>query len=163
MAYRDDHISGMRGWLLLFFLTLAAFQPLFLIFRILVSLGEGADLFSQSGWPLYVTALRILTATIVAASWLLAVRLWFFRNWRTIRIVIAGIWAINLGAGLFDLMATIAILGVEPGHALGSSLSGLVRGTLYCTVWTAYLLRSRRVANTYRRDSDDEKLAAVFD
>ena len=161
MAYRDDEISGMRGWLLFFFLALAVIQPLLLVWRLLISVGEAGDMFPQSTWPIYVMALRILFIAVIVASWLLAARLWFVRNWRTIRIVIAGIWTINLGTVLFDLAAMILLLGVDAATVLGAALFALVRSTLYCALWTSYLLRSRRAANPYHRHGDP--LAAVFD
>jgi hypothetical protein len=163
MAYRDEEISGMRGWLLFFFLTLAVIQPLLLIYRLLVSVGAASDVVISAGWSAYIVAIRFLFIAILLASWLLAARLWFVRNWATVRIVIGVIWVLNLGAALFDGVAMITLLGVDTGSALEVSAGGLARGMVYCIVWTAYLLRSRRVANTYDRYPDEDRLAAVFD
>jgi hypothetical protein len=164
MAYRDDEISGMRGWLLFFFLTLAVIQPLFLDYRLLISVGTlPEDAAAQSAWPLFMIAMRFLFVAIVVTSWLLAACLWFSRKWRMIRIVIAGIWAIYFGAISFTLVAMLFMIGIDPALAWGVAISGSVVGIFYCGAWTAYLLRSRRVANTYHRYLDDDGLANVFD
>ena len=57
----------------------------------------------------------------------------------------------------------MTLLDVDPSRALVASATGLVRGILYCTLWTSYLLKSRRVANTYPRNGEEDHLAAIFD
>ena len=40
----------------------------------------------------------------------------------------------------------------------------MFRALVYATIWTAYLLRSVRVANTYpREDADEAELTEVFE
>jgi hypothetical protein len=163
MAYRDDEITGIRGWLLFFFLSHAVISPLLLIYRLLISIGAASEVVMSDGWPVYINAIRALFVAALIASWLLAARLWFVRNWSTVRIVIGVIWVINVGASLFDFAAMTVLLGVDMGSAFEASAPGIARGVIYCAVWTAYLLRSRRVANTYHRYPDDNRLAAVFD
>ena len=38
----------------------------------------------------------------------------------------------------------------------------MVRPLIFCVIWTAYFLVSRRVANTYRDDPVGDPLAEVF-
>ena len=39
----------------------------------------------------------------------------------------------------------------------------LVRALIFGGIWTAYFLRSERVANTYARPGEPDALAEVFD
>jgi hypothetical protein len=39
----------------------------------------------------------------------------------------------------------------------------LFQPLIYSAIWTAYLLRSERVANTYERYPDENELADVFE
>jgi hypothetical protein len=166
MAYNDDEISGVGGWLMFFVLTLGVFTPLailYLLFGNLYSAGLSARLGSIPGWPAYRLAETIVCVLHIAACAFLTWRLCMVRNWNSVRLTIAGIWAMGLGITLIDLLLTVFLLGGAFGAVFAAEMIAIGRGAIYATLWTAYLLRSERVANTYPRYGDEDQLAAVFD
>jgi hypothetical protein len=166
MAYRDNEISGVGGWLMFFVLTLGAFTPLGIIVAFSLRLYTG-DLQTQlgalPGWPAYRVGETILGAAHLALTLFLTWRLVAVRQWSSVRIAIVGIWVMGIGVTLVDLLLTVSVLGLNFDAVFGSETISFARAAGYGAIWTTYLLRSERVANTYPRYGDDDQLAAVFD
>jgi hypothetical protein len=66
-------------------------------------------------------------------------------------ITIAGLWLVTLAYQFIDVIGVSLIGGVPAGALLGYIAVPLGQGTVFSLLWTTYLLRSKRVANTYRR------------
>jgi hypothetical protein len=166
MAYRDDEISGIGGWLMFFLVTLGLFTPLGILFAVLARLYLG-DLQTQlgalPGWPAYRVGETALGTAHLVLALFLTWRLVAIRQWSSVRVTIIGIWAMGIGVTLADLVLTVLVLGLNLNAVLGTETLSLARVVGYGTIWTAYLLRSERVANTYPRHGDEGQLAAVFD
>lgn len=166
MAYRDDEISGIGGWLMFFVLTLGVFTPLGILsaigYRLYLS-DLPAKLSPLPGWPAYRISETILGGAHLAVALFLAWRLVAIRQWSSVRMTIIGIWAMGIGVTLADFALTVWVLGANSDSVLGTEMLSLVRAAGYGAIWTAYLLRSERVANTYPRYGDEDQLAAVFD
>ena len=164
MAYRDGP-SGIGGWLAFFLVTVGVFAPL----RIL---GTAYGLFSDpriaqaygDRWPLLATVEIILIVVNLAA---LAFLLWRFftrRTWQSVRIGIAGIWLIPVVVTVLETLAVTLIGGISAGPLIAQMMPDMAQALVYSTVWTAYLLRSVRVANTYpREDETSAGIAEVFE
>ena len=157
----DSDPVGVRGWLLFFVLALALFSPLMALAGMVTVLTDPEVAFSfGEAWPAVLTMEWALFAASVAGLWFLAWRLVYVRNPATVRIVVAGIWIVAVG-GLFAEFALIAaIAGIPIGLMIPEAGTEIVRPFVFCTIWTLYLLRSRRVDNTYRRSPD--RVAEVF-
>ena len=74
----------------------------------------------------------------------------------------AGLWLLGPVLGLVDVLVVLAA-GIEPTGLINAMAVPMVQTVVYAGIWTAYLLRSDRVANTYLRNNDEAELAAVFD
>ena len=164
MAYRDGD-SGIGGWLVFFLLTLGLFTPLSILFAFFkLYLGDlQIQLGGFPGWPAYRIAETILGTAHLALALFLTWRMIAIRQWNSVRITIIGIWTMGIGVALADLLLTVSLLGARFDAALGAEMVSFVRAAIYGSIWTAYLLRSERIANTYQRYPDDDRLAAVFD
>jgi hypothetical protein len=84
------------------------------------------------------------------------------RNWRSVTLTIAGVWIMGPAEIGVDMLVAVTLLGSEPGRIAGAEAGALARALMYSAIWTACLLRSKRVANTYRRHTDTGELETVF-
>ncbi|WP_375382705.1 DUF2569 family protein [uncultured Sphingomonas sp.] len=147
---------GMGGWLAVFVATLA----LNAVAAVVIS------------WGLFHLAGRASTATFSAFYRTAAVGIilrgggYGYLAWRliarrqsgTVRIVVAGLWLLVLTLPIVTLVGAWFGSGTA---AVGAVLSPtFFRTAGYAAIWTAYLLRSDRVANTYA--PTDNALADVF-
>lgn len=153
MTHRDGP-AGIGGWLLLFLILIGLVMPL--IFAANLWASQDAAVAEHLG-PQRMRALMTFDASLLALrillSWYVVLRLVFVRRWQSVRIAIAFLWLglpllLLVQAGLghvfnwaaFDEMLVYSISEAKP-------LLWLATGV----VWTAYLLRSKRVARTYAR------------
>ena len=138
---------GMGGWLAVFVVTLGLNAAVSLVVVGLLA----DDLLKATGPMADPRMHRYLIAAAALGLWrsagyaFLVWRLIGSRSRWTPRLAIAGIWLIGPGLWLAE----------------GATLSRAAIGPfVYAAVWTAYLLRSDRVASTYAPRGAD--LAAVF-
>jgi hypothetical protein len=165
MTRNDDETHGVGGWLLLFILTLATVIPLYIAYFLMTGVYDSsAQLLSGApGWAAFRSGVTVVAGGQCAIALYLAWRLIGVRRWTTIRLAIAGIWLMGFGPIILNALIATAIYGRFPTIALGAVMPRALGAASYATLWTAYLLRSPRVANTYPRPSDEAGLAAVFD
>jgi hypothetical protein len=166
MAYRDDEISGIGGWLLLFVLTLGVFTPFTIIYLLFATFSNGFaydQMSAMPGLPAYRAGVAILRVASLSTCLFLTWRLCKVRTWQTIRLTIMLIWIMGLGVAVGELLLIALLIGDPFAGVSIREFVPLARVAAYATIWTAYLLRSRRVANTYPRHGDEDRLAAIFD
>ena len=163
MAYDRRSLTGIGGWLAFFIITLGlnALASLLLAAMAAVALFGGAT--APLGGSAYAVVLLLLALVRTGGY---AFLVWLM-NWRQVdttpRRVIIGLWVLALGLACIDVTAALLLTEVDArslGYALGVDL---VRPLIYAALWTAYLLRSERVANTYTADDPDRQLAVVFE
>lgn len=154
---RKPEPIGVQGWLSFFGVSLIALGPLI---TIATTAAEFASLGSQ--YPSAVGSSQWNTA--VAAGWSATViycAISIFAGWRifnrlvptTIPIVIACIWLMGPVLAIVSLIVVQDVSGGDVTNADAGSALG--RPLVYCTIWTIYLLRSKRVKNTYRGQIKD--------
>lgn len=154
----------MGGWLALFVAIMAFFSPLSLVAGTASALyGDPAI---RSAYPDSVFgAIEIGEWTLVTGGvlgcWFVAYRLMKVQVWRSVQLTVAGIWILGLGLTVCDLILVSVVAGIDIVELAAASTRELGRPLVFGTVWTAYFLRSRRVANTYPR-GDGEQDASVF-
>ncbi|MBA4763583.1 DUF2569 family protein [Sphingomonas sp.] len=143
----DNHtqLRGIGGWLLFFLLTFAVFTPLRATIEMLGEIRGSTD-------PDLVTGLWIFLGVYLVFTW--AVTAWFVlvRKPSSVWLVIVVMWLEALGG------ATLLILE----GAAGLAAMGAITAFVYPTIWTAYLLKSERVANTYRRGPSIDDAEETF-
>lgn len=164
MAYTDaEGGGGVGGWLAFLVLVLAVFRPLAVLIATYANLygDPNVALAYGAAWPAIQLFEWLLNAAMIGTCWYLAWRLNRRQVWRTVQITIAGLWLVALGYQLIDLAGVAMISGAPLDLLIGYVARPLVQSVIFCAIWTAYLLKSRRVANTYPRHGETE-IAEVF-
>jgi hypothetical protein len=149
----DDKTKGLKGvggWLLLLILILIVLRPIWTAFRN-VQKWEGLK---QTAGEYATTAeygsLHAVSWTGYAVSTIIGIAaglmLWKRHRPSTVKIAIGAFWLTGPGIGLIIYLAGLYAVG-EP--AAFSDLKFLLVPVVSAALWTAYLLKSKRVRNTY--------------
>jgi hypothetical protein len=162
MAYGED-VRGVGGWLAFFLVTLGIISPAVTIFYTVTSFGDPEAAYLPPDLFRTLSTIDIASTVVVVALCLFAAwRLLRVFNWNSVRIAVATLWLIAL--------TNVLVIPLLVSGAVGLPLSmvfeaggpqTIFRPLGYATIWTAYLLISKRVRNTYGRQSDGET-AEVF-
>lgn len=158
-----EELRGVKGWLLTFVIIVSVVSPLAVIILVTRDLYGDPYIAVAYGeiWRSIETFEWLHTVVVILACWFVAWRLVAVHNWMSVRIAIAGIWLIAVGGVLTELLGISLIAGIPFGELLGASVGPeLIRPLIFCGIWTAYLLKSQRVENTYR---GGEEQAEVFE
>ncbi|HVL77602.1 MAG TPA: DUF2569 family protein [Noviherbaspirillum sp.] len=144
-----SYLSGVGGWLAFLIFTLFA-GPVIgfgnLYGQMTDAVAQNPQLHSYTEWAQY----KLATWTVFAASAGLSVsagyRLWKVHTAESVRFAILALWLIGPVARV--LYTSVGIwafgVGVTPEDVGTVAAAGIV-----ASLWTAYLLRSGRVRNTY--------------
>jgi hypothetical protein len=165
MAYGKSDVSGVGGWLALFLVTFAVIVPIAPLLIIARSAFAGGIVVHVAGlpdWLSYRAVAAMICAAQVAFCWFAAWRLLRVRHWNSVRLAICTILIVAPGYVLIDMLAATAFFGVPVGVLPKAYAGGMTRALAYSVIWIAYFLRSQRVANTYPRPNDEQRLTAVF-
>lgn len=151
--------AGMGGWLLLLgaSLLVAAAMAGWRLFDLpdahgsILIAGPITLSMAEAAFTLVVIVLQLTLA------WLLV------RRREPVRVprVIAGLWLVPLIDVVLRSLFNGWLLGLAPAALVGLIAAEGQWEVLTAAIWTLYLRRSKRVANTYRRH-DTDRLAAVF-
>lgn len=161
MSYDDSDLRGIGGWLAFLLIVLAVFSPIRIVISTVQIYSDPtiAAVFGQR-WGLVQGVEIFLSALDIAGFWYVAWRLNSVHVWQSVRIAIAGLWILGLGVMMVEILAVAAIGGIPVGTMLEGGAVDIARSIVFAGVWSAYLLKSRRVANTYA--DREENVAEVF-
>jgi hypothetical protein len=157
-------LVGVGGWLAFLILSLGVFGPIRVVVGLYGDLYRDPSIADFYGprWPA-AQAIEWTTGGLTAAASLyLAWRLYAIHTPATLRLVRIGLWGIAILPTLAGVLAQSALMGVAPTRLIAEIGLATFRPLIYAAIWTAYLFRSTRVANTYRDHVPDE-LRAVFE
>jgi hypothetical protein len=165
MTYGKSEVSGVGGWLAIFLVTFALIlpvAPIVVIVRGVLGHPAGLVLPGLPGWLSY----RLVSITCCAAQvmlcWLVTWRLFRVRRWSSVRFAIVGMLLVAPGFVVLDMVAATVFFGLPVDALPRAYASGMARAAAYSVIWITYFLRSQRVANTYPRPNDEDRLTAVF-
>ena len=150
MAYGDGD-RGVGGWLAFFLVTLGIFGPLALAVSGYLTLSDPTlPLAYGDAWPTLLSAEIGLILTLLAISWFAVWRFLKKFNWTTVRIGIASLWTLSILSVFGEAALVSVIAGLDLGTLMpASAIPEMVRPFGYSTIWTLYLLLSKRVRATY--------------
>ena len=159
----DDDLRGVGGWLLTFVIIMAVVSPAVSAIMVYVELYTG-DAAYLADVP-EITRLKLFMWTLVlvdaAIGWFAAYRLVAIHNWRSVQIAIACIWIGSIGLAIVGFVGISMLTGLSFGEVMAEGgARDIVRPLGFSLIWTAYLLKSVRVANTYRGGQEQ---AGVFE
>ena len=157
----DDELRGVKGWLLTFVIIMAVVSPAWSIIQVYRELYSGQAAYLPDV-PLVTqmkTFVWILVALDAAIGWLAAYRLVAIHNWLSVQIAIACVWIGSLGLRIVEYVGTTWITGVPFGDVLAETgPAPLIQPFIFGLIWTSYLLKSERVANTYRGSKEQAEI-----
>ncbi|WP_411341534.1 DUF2569 family protein [Sphingopyxis sp. J-6] len=150
-------LKGVAGWLRLLVIILSVISPLRSIIQTGVALQIAPDIEAQLGtkWTIYEVFAWSLTAATAMATLYLAYRLVWVQNRSTVRLVIRGLWAVSMGALALDFIVASALWPENITQLDPEYIKGIFQSLIFATVWSLYLTKSRRVANTYVDDETE--------
>lgn len=162
MSYESGP-EGVGGWLVFFLVTLGIFTPLGLIVGTAATFAD----------PTVAAAYGSIYGTLVAAEWafvaFVVALCWiacfmFLRVFRPVTkwVGIGILWTIALASVLGEPVLVSAIAGIDLQLILQEMGAQLIRPFFYAGIWTAYLLISKRVANTYSGIPHADDAGEVF-
>lgn len=155
--------KGVGGWLALLVFFIGVLMPL-------GQLNSASMLFRYedvlrprygSDWSIYVTLLLTIITIRTVICLLVVWRLLYRKMPSTPRLAIVGIWIALVLLGVASLIVG-AIFTPGP-YPFDLAIRQMVWPVLICVVATTYLLRSERVANTYREHAAESELGSVFE
>jgi hypothetical protein len=165
MTDRGTGPQGIGGWLAALFVVLGVVAPLCYFYLLWRTLG-GQTLHAQYTGELVPWQVRaatwssclVKTAIALSIVW----RMMRVRRRETIRFALVGIWVLAVGMVFVDLgLAWLARAPMLESDALPFFVAQMLSiGLALALPATFYLLKSRRVANTYRPDGS---LVRVFE
>lgn len=165
MANDDGELRGVGGWLGFFVVVIAIFSPLRILITTYTSLHADPEVALAYGslWDRLVFVEWIISGSAVLLCWFIAWRLVAHHVWTSVRIAIAGIWMVAVGYRAVEFGLVSLLTGIPIDALMALSVFELIQPLFFGLLWTAYLLRSERVANTYPPASDAAEVAGVFD
>ena len=160
MAIFDNDIRGIGGWLAFFLVTLGLITPI----SSLLSVGAlAADPAAAAGygeaWSTLIAFEWAMAGITAAAAWFAVWQFFKVKRRRTVRIAIAVLWLMATIALVVEPIGVAALAGITYGDLFEQTPADFVRPVVYSTIWTAYLLKSVRVANTYPVDGSAAEVA----
>ena len=162
MGYGDRTLVGIGGWLAFFIIIMAVFTPLATVLNLVELTQPGtAAVFGDRLGAIMGFEIALGLANVLGA-WFLVWRLVKVERWQTVRIVIAGIWILGVGLAVVELLLLSFVGGIGTEIVIQGGAIVVIRPVIFATLWTAYFLKSERVANTYLRDADPDELDQVF-
>ncbi len=149
----DKRLEGVGGWLAFLVIGLLVFTPLrgFAAFGqlSLVADKEGANL------PQLVYNIEVLRIALqVAIAGFAGIKLYRSRHVDTVPLAITILWLAGPILNALDFVAVSWLLDEQVLN--GQRLGVMIGSVLWASAWTAYLLKSKRVKNTYRFITVDE-------
>lgn len=164
MADYDPDLRGVGGWLAFFLVTLGIVNPLTLAVTGYQTLGN-PEIAAAYGdiWPTLRNAELGIMVLLVGVCWYSCWRFLNLFNRTTVWIGIAALWTLALVTVFGEPYAVSVIAGLDFGELLTSATGAEnVRPFGYATIWTLYLLRSKRVRSTYGPEQG-EAVGEVFE
>ena len=149
-------LTGVGGWLTLLVVGLMALGPLRSVERMTAELSKAeaanAALTTNALWMSYKANAWMLWGIFSTVSFGAGYCLYKIHLRRSVHIAIAALWVIGPGFAIADMLNSYLTV-LRPMH-LPLNTDDLLAATIASAVasafWTGYLLRSKRVKNTYK-------------
>ncbi len=152
-------LHGVSGWLGFLVVVLGILSPARMLIHAVGNIREIAILGQMLGpnTSTYIPFSWGLVAVSAAGSIFLAYRLLAVHRWSSVGIVITGLWCLALLPSLIDAVVSSILFPEFAGAMIPEALSSAARSSISAALWTAYLVKSKRVANTYITDADETR------
>lgn len=154
-------LKGVGGWLTFFIFILGIVSPTRMMLNAAYTIHDvrAAEQILGAGTATYITFFWCVVLLSVAVSLTLALLLLGRHRWSTVRIAIGGLWCLALLPTAADVIASMILFPGIAALGMPEILFSVGKSAISATLWTCYLLMSKRVANTYLKDvSETERI-----
>lgn len=154
----NGELSGVEGWLLFLVVSLVVLGPLATILMTAADLNQATEIYPNAvGTALWENA-KLIAWVSAAAFCIISVYAGITLAKKHVRssvtVAIACLWTAGPVLGIASLMA----MGQAGGEPNASDFGAAVgRPVIWAGIWTAYLLRSKRVQHTYLAEPNAER------
>ena len=154
----DREPSGIGGWLFVLVFGLLILGPLLALGQTYAAFPAGDEV-AEYAEPIktFVWTTTLVTLALSIAAGLLLV---FRRTKSTVSIVVALLWIIGPLATLVSLAGLNSLVDEDMVSA-GEITGRFVGACIAALIWTAYLRKSKRVANTFDVRADSQSIVAT--
>ncbi len=162
MAYGDGD-RGVGGWLAFFLVTLGVITPGFIIVTTLQPYSDSSlSVVLGSTYSTLMTTDLVMSGLMVALCWFAVWRFLKVFNWTTVKIGIGTLWTLVVLNLIVTPLVVSSVTGLSFGLILQAGGATMIRPIIYATIWTRYLLMSKRVRATYG-GGPNEEVSQVFE
>lgn len=140
------------GWLMLLVVGLALFAGgMALRIPAYFDPVPAVEAYYGERWVWLQAIFTISALVVVFGNFYLCLKLLTDFRWQTVRLTIAGLWLIFCARSMIMSLATGLVAGIDLVLVVRQTAGNLGLMTAFAAIWTVYLLRSKRVAETYPR------------
>lgn len=145
--------SGIGGWLSIL-IVIMILSPLSVIQRFINEFSKTEKIYPQlvvnAQWLQYKQISWLIIVFSIAFSFTAGYRLWKFHFPNSVLFAIIALWISGPLGNLLHTVTAIALFGSQAlSVALPEMFGGIIGSCIGAGIWTAYLVRSSRVKNTY--------------
>ena len=152
---KNQYLAGVGGWLGFLIIGLMILWPL-------IGLGKLSNEFydterqlpqlvNNAQWSNYKQISWLIFAALVAIRFSAGYRLWKIHFSESVRFAILALWLSGPLGDFMYFVALVLIFGLQvSANGLPEMLGGILGSSIGAGIWTAYLMRSLRVKNTYQ-------------
>lgn len=154
MTYKQ-HISGIDGWLAFLIVVLMILWPTMGFSRFVNEFRDILEQYPQLAgnlqWQNYRQVSGLIFLSTAAISFAAGYRLWKIHSPESVRFAIFALWLVGpIGNILYIVSTTVIFRSLPSENELAQMIGGTLASCIMAGIWTAYLMLSHRVKNTYR-------------
>ncbi|MCG9078910.1 DUF2569 family protein [Laribacter hongkongensis] len=152
---QNNELKGVGGWLA-FLVISFMLRPLFAVSTLHLNLSDATkkypELLLSKKWELYSNITWGHTWIYALLSIYTGYLLLKVHKWSSVKIAISMLWILLITPQIIDTLVAAFIFGNVDDSSLQLLIQQTISTSIGATLWTAYLIRSKRVRNTYVRD-----------
>ncbi len=156
----SKELRGVGGWLAFFIVALVFLAPSIAFAQLAIHLSNLETIREYASAPHWTGYKASLWGTLTVGLLLnlyVGYCLWKRHVWASVHFTLWGLWVIRPAISIAGTLLAWQFFDPTTYDGKLSIIAGiLVRPALSSGIWTAYLLRSKRVRNTYVRLSEEE-------
>ncbi|MDO8273635.1 MAG: DUF2569 family protein [Gammaproteobacteria bacterium] len=152
---KNTNISGVGGWLAFLVFGLMVLGPLGGYGQAYGELNDALKQFPQLAnnpqWQSYQQFTWLFVAVSTTMSFSAGYGLWKIHSPESVRFAILALWLAGPLVNLFYLISVVVIFdSYDSENEIPRMIGGVLGTCIAAAIWSAYLMRSDRVRNTYK-------------
>lgn len=145
--------QGIGGWLALFILGLIVLSPIAALNSYNSGVGSATERYPQlqnnAQWIAFASGAWWIMAVASVIKVLAGIKLIVDKRKSSVMLAVAALWVSGLGAVIAQYVLITSVYPKESGDIIDEQAGAAIATVITAGIWTAYLLKSKRVKNTY--------------